>query len=171
MQAGSAACGAQRGAVVAAAQQPAKQTHLYTLPQGLADELVDEQVDLTPPACCALCCIVPQALPIFLDRLANPIAAVMISVTVVLVFGEIIPQAICSRYGLKVGAYSAWFVKALMVVCSPLSWPVGKLLDYVLGSDHGVSSRTPAAAACRLATRPPCACSAGRSCTHCKRHA
>lgn len=81
-----------------------------------------------------------QALPIFLDRLANPVAAVLISVTVVLVFGEIIPQAICSRYGLKVGAHSAWFVKALMVVCSPLAWPVGKLLDWMLGTDHGVSN-------------------------------
>lgn len=44
----------------------------------------------------------PQALPLFLDRLADPITAVLLSVTVVLVFGEIIPQAVCSRYGLKV---------------------------------------------------------------------
>ncbi len=28
-----------------------------------------------------------QALPIFLDRLANPVAAVLISITVVLIFG------------------------------------------------------------------------------------
>ena len=30
-----------------------------------------------------------QALPIFLDRLANPVAAVLISITVVLIFGEL----------------------------------------------------------------------------------
>lgn len=89
--------------------------------------------------CFFLVVLIPlQALPIFLDRLANPVAAVIISVTVVLVFGEIIPQAICSRYGLKVGAYSAWFVKLLMIICSPLSWPIGKLLDYVLGPNHSV---------------------------------
>ena len=29
-----------------------------------------------------------QALPIFLDRLADPITAVLISITVVLIFGE-----------------------------------------------------------------------------------
>ena len=50
--------------------------------------------------------------------------------------GEIIPQAVCTRYGLAVGAYSAWFVQALMVLTSPLSYPLSRLLDWVLGSDH-----------------------------------
>ncbi|KAK9868498.1 hypothetical protein WJX84_001723 [Apatococcus fuscideae] len=75
-----------------------------------------------------------EALPIFLDRLANPVAAVLISITVVLIFGEIIPQAVCSRYGLAVGAYSAWFVRILMVLTCPISWPISKILDYTLGS-------------------------------------
>jgi CBS domain containing-hemolysin-like protein len=43
-----------------------------------------------------------EALPIFLDRLLNPVAAVVISVTAILLFGEIIPQAVCKRYGLQV---------------------------------------------------------------------
>lgn len=77
-----------------------------------------------------------EALPIFLDRLANPVAAVLISVTAVLFFGEIIPQAICSKYGLAIGAYCSWFVRALMMLCSPLAWPLGKLLDLMLGQEH-----------------------------------
>ena len=44
-----------------------------------------------------------QALPLFLDRLLDPVTAVLISITVVLIFGEIIPQAVCTRYGLAVG--------------------------------------------------------------------
>ncbi|KAL6749260.1 hypothetical protein V8C86DRAFT_2852241 [Haematococcus lacustris] len=82
-----------------------------------------------------------EALPLFIDRLADPFTAVLVSVSVVLVFGEILPQAICSRYGLKVGAYSAWFVRALMCLCSPLAWPVAKLLDYLLGADHSALFR------------------------------
>jgi hypothetical protein len=39
-----------------------------------------------------------EALPLVLDRLADPLTAVLISVTVVLVFGEIVPQAVCSRW-------------------------------------------------------------------------
>jgi len=38
-----------------------------------------------------------EALPLFLDRLADPVTAIIISVTAVLLFGEIIPQAICTR--------------------------------------------------------------------------
>ncbi|KAL3148855.1 hypothetical protein ABBQ32_001729 [Trebouxia sp. C0010 RCD-2024] len=77
-----------------------------------------------------------EALPIFLDRLVDPVAAVVLSVTVVLFFGEIVPQAICSHYGLAIGAWTAWFVRFLMAASSPISWPISKLLDYLLGSEH-----------------------------------
>jgi metal transporter CNNM len=52
--------------------------------------------------------------------------------------GEIIPQAVCTRYGLAVGAYSAWIVQALMVLTSPMSYPLSRLLDWVLGSEQSV---------------------------------
>ena len=52
--------------------------------------------------------------------------------------GEIIPQALCTRYGLQIGAYSAWFVRALMAVTSPLTFPISKILDWLLGTEHGV---------------------------------
>jgi hypothetical protein len=38
----------------------------------------------------------------------------------------------------QIGAGAAWFVRALMAVCAPLSWPIGKLLDCVLGGEHTV---------------------------------
>ncbi len=38
-----------------------------------------------------------QALPLFLDRLMDPLSSVLLSVTAVLLFGEIIPQALCSK--------------------------------------------------------------------------
>lgn len=77
-----------------------------------------------------------EALPLLLDRLANPIMAIILSVTAVLFFGEIIPQSICTRYGLTIGARAAWMVRLLMFVCSPISWPISKLLDFVLGAEH-----------------------------------
>ncbi|CAJ2634518.1 unnamed protein product [Trifolium pratense] len=54
---------------------------------------------------------------------------------------EVIPQAICSRYGLAVGANFAWLVRILMVVCYPVSYPVGKVLDYLLGHDEALFRR------------------------------
>lgn len=77
-----------------------------------------------------------EALPIFLDRLVNPVTAVVLSVTVVLFFGEIVPQAICSHYGLAIGAWTAWFVRFLMLATAIISWPISKLLDYLLGAEH-----------------------------------
>lgn len=38
-----------------------------------------------------------EALPIFLDKLFSEIVAVLISVTAVLLMGEVIPQAVCSK--------------------------------------------------------------------------
>ena len=38
-----------------------------------------------------------EALPIFLSRLLHPVAAVALGVVSVLVFGEIVPQAVCSK--------------------------------------------------------------------------
>lgn len=53
--------------------------------------------------------------------------------------GEIIPQAVCSRYGLQVGAYSAWFVRVLMWLCCVIAWPISKILDSLLGHEQAVS--------------------------------
>lgn len=83
-----------------------------------------------------------EALPIVLDRIVSPALAVVISVSVVLFFGEIIPQAVCSRHGLAIGAMSAGFVKVLMFLTAPVSWPIARLLDAVLGEKHSAFFRT-----------------------------
>ncbi|XP_020267100.1 DUF21 domain-containing protein At4g14240-like [Asparagus officinalis] len=82
-----------------------------------------------------------EALPIFLDKIFHPILAVILSVTFVLAFGEVIPQAICTRYGLAVGANFVWLVRILMVVCYPVAYPIGKLLDYALGHNESALFR------------------------------
>jgi CBS domain containing-hemolysin-like protein len=45
----------------------------------------------------------------------------------------VIPQALCSRHGLAIGAHLAWFVTVLMVILLPVAWPLSKLLDLLLG--------------------------------------
>ncbi|XP_078179494.1 DUF21 domain-containing protein At4g14240-like isoform X1 [Carex rostrata] len=82
-----------------------------------------------------------EALPIFLDKIFHPVVAVVLSVTFVLFFGEVIPQAICSRYGLAVGANLVWLVRILMVVCYPIAWPIGKVLDWALGHNDSALFR------------------------------
>ncbi|KAI3878942.1 hypothetical protein MKX03_037339 [Papaver bracteatum] len=77
-----------------------------------------------------------EALPIFLDGLVTTWGAILISVTLILLVGEIIPQSICSRYGLAIGATVSPFVHVLVFVCYPVAFPISKLLDYLLGNRH-----------------------------------
>ncbi|KAI6683793.1 hypothetical protein NL676_029706 [Syzygium grande] len=82
-----------------------------------------------------------EALPIYLDKLFNQYVAIVLSVTFVLAFGEVIPQAICTRYGLAVGANFVWLVRILMIICYPIAYPVGKVLDWVLGHNEALFRR------------------------------
>ncbi|XP_047322259.1 DUF21 domain-containing protein At5g52790-like isoform X2 [Impatiens glandulifera] len=82
-----------------------------------------------------------EALPIFIDSLLPAWGAILISVTLILTFGEIIPQAICSRYGLSVGAKISPVVRLLVIIFFPISYPISKLLDLLLGKDHSVLLR------------------------------
>lgn len=53
--------------------------------------------------------------------------------------GEIIPQALCKSYALLIGNYCAPMVRVLCYAVGIISWPVSKVLDYVLGNEHTVS--------------------------------
>ncbi|XP_027352860.1 DUF21 domain-containing protein At2g14520-like isoform X2 [Abrus precatorius] len=77
-----------------------------------------------------------EALPIFLDSLVVAWGAILISVTLILLFGEIIPQSVCSRYGLAIGATVAPVVRVLVWICFPVAYPISKLLDILLGHRH-----------------------------------
>ena len=75
-----------------------------------------------------------EALPIFIDRLVPSLWAVIISVTAVLFFGEIIPQAICiGPQQLLIAEKVAALVKLQMWVLAPICYPISKILDRWLG--------------------------------------
>ncbi|ODV90532.1 hypothetical protein CANCADRAFT_31458 [Tortispora caseinolytica NRRL Y-17796] len=82
--------------------------------------------------------ITNETLPIVLDRtLGGGWPAVVASTVAIVIFGEIIPQSVCVRYGLSIGSMFAPFVLALMYLLYPVAVPTAKLLDYALGEDHG----------------------------------
>ncbi|KAK1759734.1 hypothetical protein QBC47DRAFT_338095 [Echria macrotheca] len=82
--------------------------------------------------------IVNESLPVVLDRcLGGGVAAVVGSTFLIVIFGEVVPQSICVRYGLQIGGYMSKPVLALMYLLAPLAWPTAKLLDKLLGEDHG----------------------------------
>ncbi|RQP02392.1 hypothetical protein POPTR_017G147900v4 [Populus trichocarpa] len=54
---------------------------------------------------------------------------------------EIIPQAVCSRYGLSIGAKLSIVVRFIVIVLFPLAYPISKLLDWILGEKHSALLR------------------------------
>jgi len=77
--------------------------------------------------------VLVEALPILLYFLLGPLPALIISVIEILIFGEIVPQALASRYGLLIAGSFTWFVWILIVVLFPIAWPVSQLLGWALG--------------------------------------
>lgn len=81
--------------------------------------------------CNAFAC---EAMPILLDKLVNPMVAIIISVTVLLFVGEIIPQALCTGPNqMKIAAFLAPFTYCLMIITFPISFPIARFMDLVIG--------------------------------------
>lgn len=82
--------------------------------------------------------LVNSTLTILLDDvLPSGIYAVVASTLAIVLFGEIIPQAICSRHGLVVGAWTIPLTLTFMLLTFPLSFPLSLILDLVLGKEIG----------------------------------
>jgi len=85
--------------------------------------------------------LVNNSLTILLDGLFGGVMAIVGATAGIVVMGEIIPQAICQRFGLVVGARTLFITKIFMVLTGPLSWPISKLLDLILGEELGIFYR------------------------------
>lgn len=78
---------------------------------------------------------VNSTLAIFLGNIASGVAAGFIATGLIVIFGEILPQATFSRYALEVGAKTAWLVKFFIFILFPICWPIAWLLDKFLGEE------------------------------------
>ncbi|WFD41633.1 hypothetical protein MPSI1_000264 [Malassezia psittaci] len=86
--------------------------------------------------------ITNETLPIVADPLlGGGVQAVIVSIVLVVIFAELIPQSVCSRYGLRIGASMALFTRCVMIVLWPIAWPVSRVLHYTLGPHQGTVYR------------------------------
>ncbi|KAI9595902.1 hypothetical protein BDF19DRAFT_440516 [Syncephalis fuscata] len=86
--------------------------------------------------------LINEALPIVMDSIiGGGLVAIFASTALIFVFGEIIPQSICARHGLRIGAFFAWPVRILIWIMYVVAFPISKLLDYTLGEEHEVVYR------------------------------
>ena len=94
-----------------------------------------------------------MALPMFLEAIVPPWASLLLSVSAVLLFGEVLPQALCiGPRKVVIIAWLAPLVRLLLFVIYPVAKPISMLLDRALGKgtpQTAPESRSP------QAPRPP----------------
>lgn len=78
---------------------------------------------------------VNSALAIFLGSVTTGVLAGVISTSLIVIFGEIAPQAIFSRYALKLGAKTTWLVYIFLIGLYPIAKPLSLILDKFLGGE------------------------------------
>ncbi|KAJ7497080.1 DUF21-domain-containing protein, partial [Mycena latifolia] len=86
--------------------------------------------------------VVNESLPIIADPvLGGGVQSVVVSTVLIIIFAEIIPQSLFTRYGLYLGAKGAGFTQGLIYALGIVAWPVAKLLEFTLGAHHGIIYR------------------------------
>ena len=76
-------------------------------------------------------------LSILLAELTSSIVGFLLSTGIIVIFGEIIPQATCSRHGLLVGFLTLPVIYCFLILLLPLSLPLAIALNLVLGHEVG----------------------------------
>ncbi|KAK7195469.1 CBS domain containing protein [Novymonas esmeraldas] len=74
-----------------------------------------------------------MTLPILLESMFDELTALIVSITAVLFIGEVVPLAVFVRWAIPVCSYFVYAIWFAIVVTAPVSYPMGKVLDRVLG--------------------------------------
>mmetsp|Transcript_101399 Transcript_101399/g.194486 ORF Transcript_101399/g.194486 Transcript_101399/m.194486 type:complete len:427 (+) Transcript_101399:2-1282(+) len=81
--------------------------------------------------------LVNAMIAILLADIASGVVGGLVTTGLIVVFGEITPQSICSRYALAIGARSVPVVWVFLILCFPIAFPISLILDWVLGREMG----------------------------------
>lgn len=79
--------------------------------------------------------VVNSAMSIFSAAIFNGAVGLFTSTILIVVFGEILPQALCSRYALRIGSAAVPTVKVIKFLLYIFTYPLAKGLDLLLGRE------------------------------------
>lgn len=72
---------------------------------------------------------------VIMGNLASGLVASITATAIIFIFGEITPQAVFSRHGLKFGASLTWLVRIFIFIFYPFAAPMAFILDKILGKE------------------------------------
>lgn len=85
--------------------------------------------------------IVNSALAIFLGNIAGGLIGGLVATLSILIFGEILPMAICVKNALYVGQVSVNIVWLLFIGLYLITWPIAQMLDIFVGETEDLNNR------------------------------
>ncbi|XP_078421838.1 metal transporter CNNM3-like isoform X2 [Cetorhinus maximus] len=72
---------------------------------------------------------------LFHQALGAILPAILACSALLFLLGEILPYAVCSRYGFAIASRTTWLTRLFMVLAAPLALPVALLLNWALRQD------------------------------------
>ncbi|EPY38803.1 Magnesium and cobalt efflux protein corC [Angomonas deanei] len=87
-----------------------------------------------------------MTLPVVLAHVVDELWALIISITAVLFLGEVIPLTLFVRYAIPICSFLVPVIWCAIWLTSPISYPVGKWLDHLLGHHEEMLDREELAA-------------------------
>jgi len=78
---------------------------------------------------------VNSTISILLNSIVSGFVAGITATALIVIFGEIIPQASFSRHALILGAKFVWLVKIFIIILFPICWPMAFILNKILGEE------------------------------------
>ena len=82
--------------------------------------------------------LVNSALSIIMANITSGIIGLVLSTTIIVIFGEIIPQSTCSRYSLLIGYKTRWITHFLLIILFPIAFPLSFILNKFFGNEVGM---------------------------------
>ncbi len=72
-------------------------------------------------------------LSILMADFTDGLVGFIVSTGLILLLGEIIPMALCSRYSLLIGGHAVYLVMVLMAIMAPIAYPTAKVCVMFIG--------------------------------------